>query len=259
MKKVLIINGSPRKAATLRSAEIFAAALTRLGTLEVTTLHLAEKNLGNCRGCHLCIQKDEALCPLHDDRDTILQAIREADGVVFATPVYSQNVSTLMKNLIDHLAYQYHRPSLFGIKAMALASGGGQFRDTLRYMNYNASCWGMIPVTRLGIPHLDALTDGFRKKVNKSIEKTARKFFQSLQQTQMPDPGIKDLMWFRMWQITAASCMDSNPADYRHYEEHGWFRIRYYYPARISFMMRVVTDIFTKVLRAGMRKMYKGY
>jgi multimeric flavodoxin WrbA len=36
--------------------------------------------------------------------------MQEADGVIFASPGYTANVSGLMKNLMDRLAYTAHRP-----------------------------------------------------------------------------------------------------------------------------------------------------
>lgn len=259
MKNVLIINGSPRKGETQQAAEMLAAMLREKGNVNINWLQLGETKLGQCRGCHLCIQRGENYCPLRDDRDLIMEAMKQADGIVIASPVYSQNVSTILKNMIDHFAYLYHRPSLFGKKVMALATGGGKFSETLHYIGYNAGCWGMNYVCGAGVPHFDALQPAFRKKVIHKLDRAVRKFYRALVTEKEVKPGIGDLMWFRMWQMTARSCKDSNPADFDHYLEQGWFTSSYYYPVKIPVHRRMIRAAITPVLRFGMRKMYTGY
>jgi len=60
----------------------------------------------------------------------------EADGVIFATPVYGFQVSWLMKLFIDRHGYIFHRPRFFQKKALLLATAGfAGTGDVLRYLN----------------------------------------------------------------------------------------------------------------------------
>jgi len=59
----------------------------------------------------------------------------EADGIIFVSPVYCENVSGLMKNFIDRFDYVFHRQRFFDQKAMVLStSAGGGLKDTLDYL-----------------------------------------------------------------------------------------------------------------------------
>lgn len=84
--------------------------MKELGNIEFNYLFLKDINLKRCVGCFSCLQKGKNLCPLKDDRDKVFQQIMDSDGVIFASPAYNFNVTSLMKNFIDRFAYLGHRP-----------------------------------------------------------------------------------------------------------------------------------------------------
>lgn len=63
-------------------------------------LPLAEKRIGFCRACDVCMRNGGA-CIQKDDMENILCAFQQADVVVLATPVYFYGVSAQMKACID--------------------------------------------------------------------------------------------------------------------------------------------------------------
>lgn len=69
---------------------------------------------GNVPGCLSCFNRGEEFCAFRDDRDVLIGKIMGSDGVVFATPNYSFNVSGMMKIFLDRLGFLFHRPSFFG-------------------------------------------------------------------------------------------------------------------------------------------------
>ena len=58
-----------------------------------------------CRGCHTCVYENHELpigrCPLKDDMAGILEEYLQADGYVFACPVYDMSVTAVMKSFIE--------------------------------------------------------------------------------------------------------------------------------------------------------------
>jgi multimeric flavodoxin WrbA len=58
----------------------------------------------------------------------------EADGVIFASPIYTFHVTGLMKNFIDRFSYCVHRPRFFGKKAMVYVLRGGMFKESIKYV-----------------------------------------------------------------------------------------------------------------------------
>ncbi len=72
MKKVVAFVGSARKRHTQYAVERFFDELRALGSVECEIVRLGEHYLGVCRGCSLCLDKGEQLCPLKDDRENRL-------------------------------------------------------------------------------------------------------------------------------------------------------------------------------------------
>jgi multimeric flavodoxin WrbA len=53
--------------------------------------------LQRCRGCKLCLDKGEEFCAFKDDRDLLIEKMMTSDGVDFASPNYSFQVSAFMQ------------------------------------------------------------------------------------------------------------------------------------------------------------------
>ena len=62
----------------------------------------------------MCFKKGEEFCPLRDDRDVLMEKINASDGVIFASPNYSWQMSGLMKVFLDRFGFAIHRPRYFG-------------------------------------------------------------------------------------------------------------------------------------------------
>lgn len=101
MKKVLIITSSLRGRS---NSDILAAAFAegaREAGHEVTEISLKGKNIGFCRGCLAC--QKTGRCVIADDARPICDAVKDADVLVFASPVYYYSISGQLKTLLDRL------------------------------------------------------------------------------------------------------------------------------------------------------------
>lgn len=100
MKNVLIISSSPRKNGNSQMlCEAFKKGVEESGNF-AKLIRLAEKNIGNCKGCDFCM-KNDGVCVQKDDMSEILDAYKKADVLVLATPVYFHGVCAQMKTFID--------------------------------------------------------------------------------------------------------------------------------------------------------------
>ena len=108
--KITAFIGSARKKHTYNASEKLCQQLKSLGDAEYELVQLSDYNLKTCRGCKLCTDKGEELCPLNDDRDKLIEKIRNSDGIIFASPNYSFNLSGLMKIFLDRFNPFFHRP-----------------------------------------------------------------------------------------------------------------------------------------------------
>lgn len=102
--KIAVINGSHRGrngntnsmvAAFLKGAEEAGA--------ETVTVFLAEKEIKYCKACKACWFKTPGKCAIRDDMAEIVSLIEDADVRVLATPLYFDNISSMLKVFIDRL------------------------------------------------------------------------------------------------------------------------------------------------------------
>ena len=98
--KVVAINGSSRKSGN--TTKIIQVVFDRLRKfdIECELIELAGKNIQPCKGCFACAGKRNCVFT-HDDFYEIMEKLKNADGIILGSPVYSADVSGLMKNLLD--------------------------------------------------------------------------------------------------------------------------------------------------------------
>ncbi|WP_298023010.1 flavodoxin family protein [uncultured Dysosmobacter sp.] len=98
-KNVLIITASLRPNSNSDAlATSFAQGAKEAGN-NLETVSLKGKSIGFCVGCLAC-QKTQK-CVIRDDAATLAEKVKNADAVVFATPVYYYGPSGLLKAFLD--------------------------------------------------------------------------------------------------------------------------------------------------------------
>ncbi|MFH1227344.1 MAG: flavodoxin family protein [Planctomycetota bacterium] len=99
---IVIINGSPKGARgnTYFMADAFAQGARDAGA-EIEIISLASKNIKHCLGCYDCWIRTPGVCSINDDMAGVLEKIKTADVLGYATPLYVDNVTGLMKNFMD--------------------------------------------------------------------------------------------------------------------------------------------------------------
>lgn len=103
--KVLGVLCSPREGGNtniLLQQALISAKACGADTEEITTFG---KELKPCDGCFSCVETSE--CHIDDDMQEIYPRLLNADGIIWATPVYFFNVAAQTKILIDrsHVLY----------------------------------------------------------------------------------------------------------------------------------------------------------
>ena len=135
--RVTAFIGSARKQHTYKASEQLLQKLQSLGDIEYEIAMLSDYNLEICKGCLLCFNKGEEFCPFKDDRDRLIEKMISSDGVIFASPTYSFQVSGLMKIFLDRLAFFCHRPRFFGKTFSSIVTQGvygGE--DVVKYLDF---------------------------------------------------------------------------------------------------------------------------
>lgn len=99
MANVLILSSSPRKGGNSDVlCDAFAKGAFAAG-YAVRKVRIAEKKIGYCQGCYACRKLNH--CIQQDDAAELLEAMKAADVIVFASPVYFYSVSAQLKTVFD--------------------------------------------------------------------------------------------------------------------------------------------------------------
>ncbi len=110
MKKVIILNGSPRKNwNTYKMCESFANGVKDSGA-EAEIINLYDVDFKGCRSCFACKLKDGknfGRCAYPDGLTPILDKISQADGVVLASPIYFGDITGVTRSLIERLFFPF--------------------------------------------------------------------------------------------------------------------------------------------------------
>jgi multimeric flavodoxin WrbA len=98
--RIVCLHGSPRiKGNSTAIANRFCETAEKFGA-EVRTYVLNDLKYRGCQGCMLCKTKLDK-CALEDDLTEVLEAVRETDILVLASPVYFWDVTGQLKTFMD--------------------------------------------------------------------------------------------------------------------------------------------------------------
>lgn len=223
--KVLVVMGSPRRGNTYRAVKRIEEHFQSSEDVEFSYLMLGDLNLMQCRGCYTCFAKGEEYCPIKDDAPAIRQQMDDADGLIFASPVYGMNVSGLFKMFVDRFSYIFHRPRFFEKKALLIATAGGiGQKEVLKYMDLVARGWGFEVVSQTGLttPPGIRIPKSLMQENKRELQEAADKFHRALKRKNPTSPSFSDILYFRGGRGTFGELGEILPTDYRYWKENGW-------------------------------------
>ncbi len=254
MKRVTAFVGTARKKSTYNAVRQFLDNLQSLGDVEYEIVALSDYRLGTCRGCKLCFEKGEEFCPLKDDRDVLIEKIMVSDGVVFASPNYSFQVSALLKIFLDRLGFIFHRPRFFGKTFTSIVAqgiyGGGKI---VKYLDFVGNGLGFNTVKGSCVTALEPMTEKEKQKIDRALARQNRRFYERLMKPAYPVPTLFKLMAFRMARTSIGLMLDDSSRDYMYYKDKGWFKSDYYYPTRLGALKKMAGSLFDSIETRMMR------
>lgn len=122
MKKVTIINASPRKDGfTKQLLDVFLSRCP----FHTDVYNMYNEKVAPCIGCNACTQTGRCFM---NDTDHIIDSIFSSDYVIFATPIYCYSFPAPMKAFLDRLQPYYsdekYRNPVSDRKGFVLATCG---------------------------------------------------------------------------------------------------------------------------------------
>jgi len=187
--KIIAIYGSQGKGSTYNCVQILIEAMKQQGEIEIVEFTLPRDMPHFCIGCFACFLNGEDKCPHKQYVQPIVQALREADGIILSSPVYACEVTGAMKAFIDHLCYMWmpHRPmeEMFSKVAMVISTTAGKGTKTsMKTMAKSLNYWGVKRVysygTAVAATCWHEVKDKKKVKINRSLERKAKTFYQAI-------------------------------------------------------------------------------
>ena len=215
-RKILASCGSPRQGNTY---EILHMLKHEYPEVDFRILMLSELDLKDCFGCYSCINNGEESCPLEDDRDQIIEAMKEADGTIFASPTYARAISALMKKFVERTSFLAHRPEFLGKYAMALATCAGFGADlTCKYLEENFTQCGFEFVPSVELMVSKKSETEFEHNRAKAI-KAYDKLLSAIKSHEDKEPSFNQLVYFNIFKSISKLNQLKGWADYEFYRD----------------------------------------
>ncbi len=122
--KVLLINGSPRKAGNTRLSLSEMEKVFHAEGIETEVVEVGSLAIRGCSGCRSCMTK--GCCVFDDIVNVTAQKLKEADGLVVGSPVYYASANGTLISFLDRLFYSSRFDKTMKVgAALAVARRGG--------------------------------------------------------------------------------------------------------------------------------------
>ena len=131
MKTIIILGSRNPLGQTARAANALREGVVSQSG-QVEQFFLPQMNIERCRQCEdngwgIC--RTEGQCVIEDDFAALVDEIRDADAVVFATPVYWGDLSESIRAFLDRLrricTHEDGKGGIGGTKAIGICVAGG--------------------------------------------------------------------------------------------------------------------------------------
>ncbi|QHI73543.1 flavodoxin family protein [Aminipila terrae] len=244
MKKVTVFLGSPRKKNTYQIVREFEENLKSYAEIDFEYVFLKDYYLENCKGCITCFNKGEECCLIKDDLSLLIDKMNNSDGVIFATPNYSFQVTALMKTFLDRLGFLFHRPRFFNKAFTAIVVQGiygGS--DIVKYLEFLGRNLGFHVSKGCCLTALEPRTSLEQQRMTNKIKKASARFYRELMRPS-PNPSFFRLLMFRLGRTNIKMILDEKFRDYEYYKEKGWFESDYYYEVSLGMIKRLAGRVF---------------
>lgn len=118
--KIAVLNGSPKVGNTAAMIAAFAEGAKEAGH-EVEILHVGKMKINGCLACEYCHGKGQGTCIQKDDMQKVMPAYKEADMVVYASPIYYFDVTAQLSAAMQRV-YAIGKPARAKKAALLLSS-----------------------------------------------------------------------------------------------------------------------------------------
>lgn len=229
--KIVVINGTPVHGITWHMKEMF---LSHLREGNPITEFYPKDMPPFCVGCKNCFLRGEEHCPHAQTMEPVWNAMREADLLVFAYPVYALRAPASVKSLLDHLCVHWmvHRPDpkIFEKTAVVITNSVGAPNGSAQKDVRTSMAWmGVSKVYACGAGMMgdifwNTITDSHKSMLERRMARLAGK---AAHVRPCRRKSLKVTALFDMCRLQHAMVLktESEPSlDNRYFLEQGWIK-----------------------------------
>ena len=139
--KVLMLNGSPKAQGNTALALKEMEAVFAQESIETEIIHLGNRDIRSCIACGKCGELGK--CVFDDVVNEIADKLREADGLVAASPVYYASANATLVAALTRLFYSAHMDLRMKVGASVVVARRGGCSSTFDELNKFFTISGM--------------------------------------------------------------------------------------------------------------------
>ena len=239
----LLLNASPRKKNTAELLNRISEMLIQAGHI-VQMTHLSDFTIKECIGCHKCLYDGEQFCPLQDDVQKLWNMFLTADGIVIGSPVYLLGIPGSLKNFMDRLAYNAHRPRMYNKPAVFITDTAGMgTQSAIRQLRWFEIA-GMRMVGSKGFAVYPAGTDkpAVARKKQANLQKLAAKLDSAMKDTRIRKPTLMQTIQFYGLKMNSVFGKEVYKADFDSYLGKD-----YHFKVKVNPIKSAIGKLFYKI------------
>ena len=248
--KILIIHGSPRRGNTWNIVNRVREKINEEINVDYEIIELSKMKIPMCTGCFNCISKSEEKCPHYESIKYINNKIDWCDAIIITSPVYSLQVSGQLKNFIDHMSYNFHRPKYFNKKALIITTTAGvNAKEISNYIKEVLTFWGINTTYKLPIVY----RNNNLEKYDKQIDKVLRKFIDTLENDKLKAPTFKSVAMYNSFRSMSTNLYTKGNPDYDYWKNSELYKYPYHPDIHIGMIKSVFGNTLYKVISKRMK------
>jgi len=249
---ITVIHGSMRKGNTYGVTQAVLSNLRKRHDVQITEIHVADLDLPFCLSCHACFTKGEEFCPHSETVQKVAEAIENCDSLIVSGVVYAMNINAAMKNLIDHLAYYFHRPRLFDKIGMVISTtaGAGEKRVT-KYLSEVLGHWGISGANSLSMK-IQTSAFSLSDKQKEQIRIATDKFYDGIKNKKLSSPTFSSVVVHNAFRGMNSLTPPLSECDAAYWKQSGF--ADKVYPRRIGVIKKAVGGFIYAIMKKAFKK-----
>jgi len=185
-------------------------------------ISLALKRKPICCSCHACFSKGDEYCPHNAVVGTVAKSIEECDGLIISGVCYAMQLNAAMKNIVDHLAYYFHRPRLFNKVGMVVTTTAGAGENIVaKYLRQTMGHWGVGKAILLPMK-IQTEQFALTEKQTERVRIAAERFYYDIKNGRLSPPSFMSVIVHNSFRASASVTPPLSECDCNYWRGSGF-------------------------------------